>query len=425
MNSQIKSINERKHYIDWLRVLAFGLLFLFHSWRPFDQFPWHIKNEEQNVIFDLLTMFTHGWRMFLIFLVSGAGTWFALRSRKKAFVMDRIKRLVVPFIFGIVLIIPPQRFYEWVMFRDFTGNYLDFLIAYPSQQLGDNMGSSLLLWFGHLGTHLWFLPFLFVMTMFVLPLFKKIQKGRLEFSWLKNTMRSNYGVFILVLPMILVRVILKPMYSEYTDWADFLIYMLPFIYGFLFMSDPEFINIIKKRTYLFLVVGVISSIYFIYSAFQDPLNIQEYMHPSYSLKHIVLSVVAMLIAYSWILFFLGFFAKHMNFKHSILVPENVSILPIYVLHQSLIIVFGYYIVGLELGTFTKFIIIAFTAIPASILLYKIIQTNTIMRFLFGMKKKARKKVLVPHSSFVNSTEEQLQPILSDTTTIKQQQDEII
>ncbi|MEH6536786.1 MAG: acyltransferase family protein [Psychroserpens sp.] len=391
MNSQIKSTNERKHYIDWLRVLAFGLLFLFHSWRPFDQFPWHIKNEDQNFIFDLLTMFTHGWRMFLIFLVSGAGTWFALRSRKKAFVMDRVKRLIVPFIFGIVLIIPPQRFYEWVMFRDFSGNYLDFLIAYPSQQLGANMGSSLLLWFGHLGTHLWFLPFLFVMTMCVIPLFKKIQKGQLKFSWLKRIMQSNYGVFILVLPMILIRVILKPMYSEYTDWADFLIYMLPFIYGFLFMSDPEFINIIKKKTYLFLVVGLISSIYFIYSAFLDPLNIQEYMNPSYSLKHIELSVVSMLIAYSWILFFLGFFAKHMNFKHSILVPANISILPIYVLHQSLIIVFGYYIVGLELGTFTKFIIIACTAIPASILLYKLIQTNNSLRFLFGMKKKTNKK----------------------------------
>jgi len=390
MNAKIKLTNERKHYIDWLRVLAFGLLFLFHSWRPFDQFPWHIKNEEQNFIFDLLTIFTHGWRMFLIFLVSGAGTWFALRSRKKAFVMDRIKRLIVPFLFGIVLIIPPQRFYEWIMFHDFAGNYLDFLISYPSQQLGANMGSSLLLWFGHLGTHLWFLPFLFVMTMFVLPLFKKIQKGRLEFSWLKRIMQSNYGVFILVLPMILVRVILKPMYSEYTDWADFLIYMLPFIYGFLFMSDPEFINIIKKKTYLFLVVGVVSSIYFIYSAFQDPLNIQEYMNPSYSLKHIELSVVSMLIAYSWILFFLGFFAKHMNFKHSILVPANISILPIYVLHQSLIIVFGYYIVGLELGIFTKFIIIACTAIPASILLYKLIQTNNVMRFLFGLKKKAKK-----------------------------------
>jgi hypothetical protein len=328
--------------------------------------------------------------MFLIFLVSGAGTWFALRSRKKAFVMDRIKRLIVPFIFGIALIIPPQRFYEWIMFRDLTGTYLDFLLTYPSQQLGANMGNSLLLWFGHLGTHLWFLPFLFVMTVFALPLLNKIQKGRLDFSWLKRIMQSNYGVFILVLPMILVRVLLKPIYSEYTDWADFLIYMLPFIYGFLFMSDPEFINIIKKKTYLFLVVGIISSFYFSYAAFQDPLNIQEYMHPTYSLKHIELSVVSMLIAYSWILFFLGFFASKMNFNHSILVPANISILPVYILHQTLIIVIGFYVVDTDLNIFLKYVIIVFTAIPAAVLLYKIIQTNYVLRFLFGLKKKPKK-----------------------------------
>ncbi len=220
MDARIKSKYERQHFIDWLRVLAFGLLFLFHSWRPFDHFPWHIKNEEQNFIFDMLTMFTHGWRMFLIFLVSGAGTWFAMRSRKEAFVKDRIKRLVIPFLFGILFIIPPQRFYEWIMFHDFGGDFLDFLTSYPFQQLDANMGSSWLLWFGHLGTHIWYLPFLFVMTLFALPLFKKIQNKRFGFSWLKNVMKSNYGVFILVLPMILVRVILKPIYPEYTDWAD-------------------------------------------------------------------------------------------------------------------------------------------------------------------------------------------------------------
>ena len=390
MDTQIKSVNERKHYIDWLRVLAFELLFLFHSWRPFDHFPWHIKNEEQNFIFDMLTMFTHGWRMFLIFLVSGAGTWFAMRSRKDAFVKDRIKRLIIPFLFGILFIIPPQRFYEWIMFHDFAGNFLDFLTSYPFQQLDANMGSSLLLWFGHLGTHIWYLPFLFVMTVFALPLLKKIQNRRFDFSWLKNVMKSNYGIFILVLPMILVRVLLKPIYSEYTDWADFFVYLFPFLYGFLFMSDPEFINIIKKKMYLFLVVGLISSIYFLYTGSQNPENVQEYLYPSFSLYHIQISIVSMLIAYSWILFFLGFFASKFNFKHSMLIPANVSILPIYILHQSLIIVFGFYIVDLEVNLYLKFLIITFTAIPAAVLLYKIIQTNNVLRFLFGLKKKAKK-----------------------------------
>jgi len=394
MNSQIKSENERKHYIDWLRVLAFGLLFIFHSWRPFDHFPWHIKNEEQNFIFDMLTMFTHGWRMFLIFLVSGAGTWFAMRSRKKAFVMDRIKRLIVPFIFGIVLIIPPQRFYEWIMFHDFSGNYLDFLTLYPSHQLDANMGGSLLLWFGHLGTHIWYLPFLFVMTVFTLPLLKKIQNGQFNFAWLKNVMKSNFGVFILVLPMIFVRIILKPIYSEYTDWADFFVYLFPFIYGFIFMSDQEFIAITKSKMYLFLAVGIIASFAFLYSGSQSAQNVQEYLHPSFSMYHIQISIISMIIAYSWIMFFLAFFARNLNFNHSMLIPANTSILPIYILHQTLIIVIGFYVVSLELNIFLKFAIIALTAIPASVLIFKIIQTNNVLRFLFGLKTKPKKKSIL-------------------------------
>ncbi len=390
MNTQLETKKQRQHYIDWLRVLAFGLLFLFHSWRPFDNFPWHIKNEDHNFIFDLLTMFTHGWRMHLIFLVSGAGTWFAMRSRKKAFVKDRIKRLIVPFLFGILLIIPPQRFYEWIMFRDFTGNYFDFLVSYPSQQLSANMGSSLLLWFGHLGTHIWYLPFLFVMTVIILPLLHKIQNGRINFSWLKRIMQSNYGVFILVLPMILVRILLKPIYSEYTDWADFFIYLFPFVYGFLFMSDQDFIAIAKRKMYLFLTVGIITSTLFLYVGSQSAQNVQEYLYPSFSMYHVQISILSMFIAYSWIMFFLAFFARNLNFSHSILVPANISILPVYILHQTLIIVIGYYVVDTELSMLLKFTIITFTAIPSAVLLYKLIQTNAILRFLFGLKKKPKK-----------------------------------
>lgn len=383
--------HKRLYYLDWLRVLAFGLLFLFHSWRPFDHLPWHIKNADQSIVFDLLTFFTHGWRMFLIFLVSGAGTFLAMRSRKGAFVADRVKRLIVPFIFGILLIIPPQRFYEWIMFREFRGNYLDFIAIYPFQQLGDNMGTSLLLWFGHLGTHLWYLPFLFVMTLLTLPLLRRIQKDQFDFTSLKKLMSTRFGIFILILPMFISRFLLKPAFSEYTDWADFFVYLWPFLYGFICMTDYEFIEIIKKKTTLLLNVGVLSSTLFIYMASQGGHMVEAYLHPSFSLLHLGLTALAATIALSWILFFVGFFAKHMNFNHRLLIPANISILPIYVLHQTLIIVFGYYIVGLEINLVFKFIIIAFTAIPASVLLYKLIQTNDISRFLFGLKPLTRMK----------------------------------
>jgi glucan biosynthesis protein C len=330
--------------------------------------------------------------MSLIFLVSGADTFLAMRSRKGAFVANRVKRLIVPFIFGILVIIPPQRFYEWIMFHDFQGDYFNFLVVYPIQQLDVNMGASLLLWFGHLGLHLWYLPFLFVMTLLTLPILKRIQRSKFDFTSLKKLMSTRFGIFFLDLPMFICRFALKPVFSTYIDWADFFVFIWPFLYGFIFMTDNEFIEIIKKKTVLLLNVGVLSSTLFIYMAFSlGEHMIEAYLHPSFSLLHLGVTALSATIALSWILFFVGFFAKHMNFNHRLLIPANISILPIYVLHQTLIIVFGYYIVGLELNLYIKFLIIAFTAIPMSVILYKLIQTNNVSRFLFGLKPMERKK----------------------------------
>lgn len=384
--------NKRLYYLDWLRVLAFGLLFLFHSWRPFDHLPWHMKSEDQNVVFDLLTMFTHGWRMFLIFLVSGAGTWLAMRARKEKFMQDRVKRLLVPFLFGIILIIPPQQFYEAISFTGFSGGYWEFLQTYPTRQMGADMGASILLWFGHLGTHIWYLPFLFVMTLLSLPLLKRIRNGSYDFSKIRKAMSTRVGVFILVLPMIICRLLLKPVFQEYTDWADFFVYLWPFLYGFIFMADQQFLNIIKERMWLFLNVGVISSVAFIYLGSQSEQNIQAYLYPQFNLMHLLITVISMFIAYSWIMFFLALFARKMNFNHRLLIPANISILPIYVLHQTLIIVFGFYIVQWDIPIGLQFLCIVLTAIPASIVLYKVIQTNNVTRFLFGLKPKVSKRV---------------------------------
>ena len=377
--------NTRLYYLDWLRVLAFGLLFVFHAWRPFDHLEWHIKNEEQHLVFDILTMFTHGWRMHVIFLVSGAGTWFAMRSRKEKFFSDRLKRLLVPFLLGILILIPPQRFYEWKMFRDFEGGFTEFMMLYPMQQLDSNMGSSLLLWFGHLGTHLWYLPYLFVMTIICIPFFKRIKSGKISFDWLKNIMATRFGIFALIIPMLLSRLLLKPIYQQYTDWADFFIYLWPFIYGFIFMADRELISIVVRKRNLLLFAGILSSAVFMYMGATNDAMVKAYTYPEFNWMHLTSSVISMFIALSWTLYLLGLFAKAMDFKNRLLIPANISILPVYVLHQTLIIVFGFYIVSFDINLFIKFVVIAITAIPTSILLYQLIRTNNLTRFLFGLK----------------------------------------
>lgn len=383
----MKTQNTRLYYIDWLRVLAFGLLFLFHSWRPFDHFSWSIKNAAQSNFFDILTLFTHGWRMDLIFLVSGVGAWFALNSRKSHFQFDRMKRLIIPFIFGVIFIVPPQKFYEAISFNGFQGNYFEFLKAYPAHLFSSDFGYSILLWFGHIGSHIYYLPYLFTMMLLTVPLYKIVKKRKYNFKKLERLILTPWGIFLLILPMFFTRIILKPLFPTYTDWADFFTYAWMFLYGFIFIKNTEFVEILKRRMWLFLNIGIISSVLFIYFIARGDVNMEAFMRPKYDLNHLYISAVSVFISFGWVMFFVGLAAKKLNFNHQFLLPANTSILPVYILHQTIIIVFGYYIIQWNISIFTKYLLIAGLAIPSSVLIYLLIKKVNFLRFVFGLKTK--------------------------------------
>ncbi|PKL15242.1 MAG: acyltransferase, partial [Spirochaetae bacterium HGW-Spirochaetae-5] len=132
--------NQRMYYIDWLRVIAFGLLFVFHSFRLFDTYSWHLKNAETSISINYIIEFMHSWRMYIIFLVSGAGTYFAMKSKRENFLNGRIKRLIIPYIFGVFILIPPQKFLEAIQQYGFEDNYLNFLIQLPQGLINENFG---------------------------------------------------------------------------------------------------------------------------------------------------------------------------------------------------------------------------------------------------------------------------------------------
>ena len=406
----MKAQDSRLYYIDWLRILAFGLLFLFHSWRPFDHYSWNIKNAEQSNIFDLLTFFTHGWRMDLIFLISGVGTWFSLNSRKSSFFSDRIKRLIIPFIFGIVFIIPPQKFYEAISFHGFQGDYFQFIKAWPIYAFSQNFGASVLFWFGHLGAHIYYLPYLFTMTVLVVPVYKMIQNRKFSFDKLYNLIVTPRGVFLLILPLITIRYSLKPLFPGYTDWADFFSYMFIFIYGFILIRNPRFVETVRQLMWLFLNIAIISNVLLFYYINQNDANMQIYLKPGYGFNHLYLSVLSVLISFCWVMFFVGLAAKKLNFNHKFIQPANTAILPIYILHQTLIVVFGFYIIQFNTSIIVKYLLIAGTAIPSAILLYLGLKRFSLMRLLFGLKPEAKnntngmdiKKKLIPvNCSIIN------------------------
>ena len=74
--------SKRLHYLDWLRVILLFGVFLYHVLKPFDpSIAWHINNADKTDAVMGILMSINPWGIPLFFLVSGAGSWFALRRR--------------------------------------------------------------------------------------------------------------------------------------------------------------------------------------------------------------------------------------------------------------------------------------------------------------------------------------------------------
>ena len=92
-----------------MRTFVVMGLFLFHSARVFDTTEWYVKNDRTSEFVDVLLSFAAMWGMPLLFVVSGMGIWYSLRSRTiGAFAGERVHRLLVPLVFGMLVIVPPQ-----------------------------------------------------------------------------------------------------------------------------------------------------------------------------------------------------------------------------------------------------------------------------------------------------------------------------
>jgi len=108
-------MTERRYDIDWLRVIAVLAVFLLHTSQFFGTGGWILENAERSFIVDVLRgALIDRWVMPLLFLLSGAASWYALKSRNAGqYLLDRFKRLLIPLYgVGLFILLPPQAYID-------------------------------------------------------------------------------------------------------------------------------------------------------------------------------------------------------------------------------------------------------------------------------------------------------------------------
>lgn len=390
-----KITSERCYYVDWLRVLAMLVIFLFHCARFFDHGGWHVKNVTSSIGFSIFTGFTHQWTMPFFFLLSGAGTWFALKAKDQSqYIGARLKRLLIPYFFGIILFIPPQKYLEAIFYNRFNGSFLAFMPHYFNPDTLWIDGS--FRFFGYYGYHLWFLGFLFVFSLIMLPLFMFLKKepGHGLFSKMKALCYRPGGIFLTIMPVAVIQIFLRPLFRDYLHWADFFYWLIFFFYGYLFFSDERIQQVIEKYRKLAFWLAIISTSLIMVWFLAGNLR-AIYENPDYSIGSILFQIMRSMNTWAWILFFLGIGRRHLNFTNNFLKYSNKGVLPFYILHQTVILIIGFYIIQWDISMMVKYIIITAASFIVIMVLYELIKPLNPTRFVFGMKMKVKSKKKTP------------------------------
>ncbi|HEX7862177.1 MAG TPA: acyltransferase family protein [Verrucomicrobiae bacterium] len=375
---------QRRHDLDWLRVIAIFLLLFYHCGMAFvAEWGWHIKNAETSNIFQEWMFFMSRWRMALLFLISGAGTWFVLkRATAGEYIGRRFLRLFIPLVFGMFVVVPPQIYMERLVQGVNYGSYLDF---YPSVFSFRPYPEGNFSWH-----HLWFIAYLFLFSTLALPifLFLRSDRGRA----LLNRIAENVNApllycFGLPLALIFAGLIMKfpgPQ-NLINDWAMFLVYFTYFVYGFVFTMSAKFSEVLEQKRGLSLRLACLCYLVITYLRWNDVEPARGYSAP-----YLLYLGLLAFNTWFWVLTILGYGKRYLNRKNALLTYANEAIYPFYILHQTVIVVLVYYVVKTTDTILLKFLFLSAASFIVTVATYHfLVRPFTITRFLFGMKTGAQ------------------------------------
>lgn len=372
---------ERRHDLDWLRVFAVALLIPFHTAMAFVFWNWHIKNPSLSWGLTVFNYFLGIWHMPLFFFLSGAATFFALGLRgSREYIRERVLRLLIPLVFGILVIVPPQIFFERLQKLQFQGNYFEF---YPSIFTTGPYPQGNLSWH-----HLWFLAYLLVFSVVALPLFKYLrsEKARPSIEYFISYFERGRRLFLLAAPLIIYQVTLRVRWPNgnqnlVDDWANFLFYITVFALGYLICLDGRLWKAIEANRHISLALGITACLIILLIDLTG--NNPRY---GYNPANLALLGLSGFNTWCWIVAICGYGKLFLNRKNSFLKYTAEASFPVYILHQTAIVWIAYYIVQYNWDIMTKFTVINILSLAVTLLLYELsVKRVKILRFLFGMR----------------------------------------
>ena len=323
-------------------------------------------------------VFFEQFRLPLLFIISGTGTVFAFSKRTwKLFIKERASRLLIPLIFGVFIIVPPQTYIEninsYASFIDFYKNILNHIEV----------------------NHLWFIENLFYLSVLHIPFILFIRsKAAITFKKaIDHFCAKPLGMVTFVIPLILLKIISKKYYPEdntdITNLSTTLFYGYFFIAGITLAATTSLWSSLRKyRKYNLFLTGVAILLFYTYYFLPNDIASAYWDIPT---RWTIWYGVSALVSWTVIITLLGYGQEWFAKSSVLLTKLNEAIYPFYILHQTVLIVIGYYVLQQSWNIPVKLSVLAITSLVVIIFIYRLmVHPFKITRFLFGMKKRTNR-----------------------------------
>jgi peptidoglycan/LPS O-acetylase OafA/YrhL len=369
--------DSRAYYLDWIRIIVILLLVPFHSAVTFtlhgDGF---IKYPQNAPLMDDLLWFLSIWIMPVLFLISGMSAYFALDRRSPAqFVRERRSKLALPLGAGMLLVCVPMSYLRALFMGSFRGSLIKFYPhffngTYPRGNL--NWG------------HLWFLAYLFVFTLILLPLFVRMRREPLKTKLMgaSAVLEKGLWIYLIAAPLMITESLLRPIFPGLQnlvwDWANFIFYLALVFYGFVFAVNGRILDNVQRIREITLCLGIVL---FAGAVTSRNMGVSGSIAPFFPAYNV-------LMVFSWTFAVLGYAKELLNTRNRAYAYLNEASFPFYVFHFLPITVVAYFIARSSLNVWLKYTLLIVLAYPVTFGLYEIVRRIPYLRFAFGIKAKA-------------------------------------
>jgi glucans biosynthesis protein C len=385
------TLGERRYDLDWVRIGAFMLLIFYHVGMYYVTWDWHVKSPDASHAIEPLMLLSSPWRLSLLFLISGVATGYLLdRQGVRGFLGQRSVRLLIPLLFGMAVIVPPQSYLEVVEKVNYQGSYLDFWALYLTAYHGFCKGGDCLIlptW-----NHLWFVMYLWAYTVVLYVVIRLVP--RLVPALRRVGERTFGGAGAVLWPIAYLALIRYTLSDRFPanhalagDWYNHALYGVIFLLGFALAGTRAPWAAFEKVRWQALGCSVLGWAFI--CARMGIYASGGHQGPELALLS---GVVYSVLQWLPIVATLGFAHRHLNHDSPARRYLTASVFPVYILHQTVIVVCAHALKPSHLQPGVEGMLLVLVTGAASFLGYEVIRRGRLLRPLFGLAAGAGARV---------------------------------